>query len=126
MGILAKLIPIRDWLYLAAFVAMIIGGAWVYHDIKKKGYAECQAKVQRAIQEQQTIADQNAEVYESQQQKTRIEYRTRVKEVVKHVPVNHACDLPGSTVRMLNNAITGTGSPAGKSGVSVLSPADAH
>jgi len=118
MGILAKLIPIRDWLYLAAFVAMIIAGAWVYHDIKKKGYAECQAKVQRAIQQEQKVMSDNSYVLEGE--KTKI--RTIVKRIPTpeklNVPNSHDCDWPAPAGRVYNGAIA-KANAARKSGNSV-------
>ncbi len=96
---------IRIYLIAATVAAVVSGLLWYRHALIEQGRAECQANVQRAIAQQQALANQNAAIYEAQQQKTRIEYRTRVKEVVKNVPINHSCDLPNGTVRLLNNAI---------------------
>lgn len=122
MGIIARLIPIRGWLYLAAIIASILLFMWYRHSLIEQGRHEQISAVQRAIAQQQVIADQNAEVYQTQQTKTRIEYRTRVREVIKHVPINHSCDLPADTVGMLNSAIAGDSS-SGQSGGSMRAPA---
>ena len=110
------MISIREWLYIGLIVGCLtIGtGAWLSyrHALIEKGRSECQAQVQRAIEQQRAVADENAAIYQAQSDKTRIEYRTRVKEVTKYVPTNHTCDLPANTVRMLNNAITGANPPA--------------
>lgn len=105
------LLPIRDWLYIGAMAAILAFGTWLYFHVKDIGYQECQTKVQRAIQQQQNIADQNAEVYQAQQIKIRTIYRIKREKVIEHVPVNHSCDLPNPIVGMLNNAISGTSQP---------------
>ena len=97
---------IRIYLIAAAIAVVVSGLLWYRHALIAQGMAECQANVQRAIAQQERLANENAAIYEAQRQKTRIEYRTRIKEVVKNVPVNHACDLPDSAVRLLNNAIS--------------------
>lgn len=102
---------IRIYLIAAAIAVVVSGLLWCRHALIEQGKAECQASVQRAIAQQEKLANENAAIYEAQKEKTRIEYRTRVKEVVKNVPVNHGCDLPNSTVRLLNNAISGDKSP---------------
>lgn len=103
---------IRIYLIAAALAAVVSGLLWYRHALIEQGRAECQASVQRAIAQQEKLANENAAIYEAQKEKTRIKYRTRIKEVVKNVPVNHACDLPDSTVRLLNNAIRPDDKPA--------------
>lgn len=104
--------PIRETLYILIIVGVLsVGtGAWISYraHLIDQGRQECQAKVQAAILQAQDIADQNAEIYQAQQTKTRIEYRTRVEKIRELVPVNHACDLPPATVDKLNSAIRGT------------------
>ena len=100
----------RDVIYIVGIVMLLglVSGAWFSYRavLIDKGRQECQAQVQRAISQQQAIANENASVYEAGEQKARIEYRTRIKEVVKHVPINHGCDLSDDAVRMLNDAIS--------------------
>ena len=102
---------VRDTIYILLIVSVLaVGtGAWISYraHLIEQGRQECQAKVQAAIQQAQNIADENASVYEAQQTKTRIEYRTRVEKIRELVPVNHACDLPAPTVDKLNAAIRG-------------------
>lgn len=107
MNFLGKLLPFRDWLYLALAVAAVIAFLQYRASLIEQGRAEVRAAVQHAVAQQQEIANQKAQAYEAQRIKTRIEYRTRVKEVIKRVPINHSCDLPADAVRMLNDAITG-------------------
>lgn len=95
----------RIYAYLILAVLIGVGAFLIRWHYINLGKQECQLSVNRAIAQQQSIADQNAEVYQAQQTKTRIEYRTRVKEIVKNVPVNHACDLSPSNVKLLNDAI---------------------
>lgn len=109
------MIGIREWISIGLIVGgLTIGtGAWIAYRnaLIEQGRSECQAQVQRAIEQQRAIADENAAIYQAQSDKTRIEYRTRVKEVTKYVPTNHDCDLPADTVRLLNDAITGANPP---------------
>ncbi len=95
----------RIYFYAAIGFALIAGFAWYRAYLIGIGKAQCEANIQRAIMQQQAVAEQDAAVYQAQEDKTRIEYRTRIKEVTKYVPINHACDLPASTIRMLNDAI---------------------
>lgn len=98
-----------------ALVAIVVALALYYRShLISIGRLECEAGVAKAIAQQQALADENAQIYQSQSDKIRVEYRTRIKEVVKNVPVNHNCDLPDDTVRLLNDAISGTTRPAGK------------
>lgn len=97
---------IRIYLIAAAVAAVVSGLLWYRHALIEQGREECQASVQRAIEQQQAIANENAAVYETGEQKARIEYRTRIKEVVRNVPINHGCDLSDDAVRMLNDAIS--------------------
>ena len=98
---------IRLIVYGVIAASLVAAFAWYHHSVYAAGEANVKAHVAQAIAQQQSIADKNAEFYQAQQTKTRIEYRTRVKEIVKNVPVNHSCDLPAATVRMLNDSING-------------------
>lgn len=97
---------IRLYLIAAAVAIIVSGLLWYRHALIEQGRAECQASVQRAIDQQQAIANQNAALYETGEQAARVVYRTRIKEVVKHVPINHGCDLAPDALRMLNDAIS--------------------
>ena len=109
------MITIRDYLWLGLMIVAAIGFFWYRSHLIGIGEARCKLEVQNAIVQQQAIANQNAEIYQAQADQNHIEYRTRIKEVVKYVTVNHACDLPPNVVGMLNDAISGkvpaTGTP---------------
>jgi hypothetical protein len=98
--------PIRIYLIAAAIAVLASGALWYRHALIGQGKAECKASVQRAIEQQRAIAEQNAVLYETGEQKARIEYRTRIKEVAKYVPINHGCDLAPDALRVLNDAIS--------------------
>jgi hypothetical protein len=98
---------IRLIVYGVIAASLIAAFAWYHHSVYAAGEANVKAHVAQAIAQQQAIADKNAEFYQAQQAKTRIEYRTRVKEIVKNVPVNHSCDYSPAVVSMFNSAIDG-------------------
>lgn len=98
---------IRIYLIAAAVAVILSGALWYRHALIAQGKAQCEANMQRLIQQQQVIANENSAVYAHAEQKAQIIYRTRIKEVVKEVPVNHACDVAPSVVDKLNSAIRG-------------------
>lgn len=97
----------RIYFYATIAAIVVALSLWYRHSLIQEGISQCQANIERAIKQQQDIANENSFVYEGIKQKTKIEYRTKIKEVEKIVPTNHSCDLPDSTVRMLNNTIKG-------------------
>lgn len=109
---------LRQWKAVIAVLVLfaVVGGWWAirthYIDM---GRAECQAKVQRAIQQQQAVANENATIYEAGKTERQVEYRDRVREVVRYVESNRACDWSDDAFRMLNSAITGANT-AGNTG----------
>jgi len=123
---LAKLVG--TWAGRAITAALIAGSLatawWQYRSgLIEMGRAECQAKVQRAIDQQQRIADENAALYETGRVERQVEYRYRTREVVKHVESDSDCDWSPGAFRLLNNAITGA-EPAGEPGRAVPGPPD--
>lgn len=97
----------RIYFYAAIAAIVVALSLWYRHSLIQEGKQQCQANIERAIKQQQDIANENSFVYEGINQKNKIEYRTKIKEVEKIVPTNRSCDLPDSTVRMLNNTIKG-------------------
>ncbi len=112
---------LRQWkaavLVLALFAT--VGGWWAIrsHYIGI-GEQQCTDRVARAIEQQQRIANENAAVYEAGKADRQIEYRDRVREVVKYVESDSRCDWSPDAFRMLNNAITGA-EPAGDPGAAL-------
>ena len=98
---------VRIYLIAAAVAAVVSGLLWYRHALINKGRAECQESVQRAIEQQQAIANEDAAVYEAQRAKTRIEYRTRIERIREAVPERPDCTIPPAAVKQLNDAIRG-------------------
>jgi hypothetical protein len=124
MGVLAlfRLVPLRDWLWAGLVVSLVAGGLWYRAHLIDTGRQEVRAAVQAAVDKQQQLANVTSILYESEAQQSAAATKVRVKEVVRYVQVNHSCDLPSGTVRMLNDAIAGhpvtrgAGSPVPASG----------
>ena len=108
---------------LAGLLALLWAVATVRTALIEQGRDECRAAVERAIDQQQRIAEQNAAVYEADRVEREVEYRYRTREVIRHVPSDSACDWSPDAFRLLNDAITG-GDPAGDSGGALSGPAD--
>ena len=117
---------LRQWKAVVVVLALFasVGGWWAIrsHYIGI-GEQQCTNRVARAIEQQQRIAEQNAAVYEAGKADRQIEYRDRVREVVKYVESDSRCDWSPDAFSMLNNAITG-GEPAGEPGAAMSGPAD--
>lgn len=65
---------IRLIVYGVIAASLIAAFAWYHHSVYAAGEANVKAHVAQAIAQQQAIADKNAEFYQAQQAKTRIEY----------------------------------------------------
>ena len=117
---------LKQWKAVIAVIAVasLTLAWWQYRSgLIEMGRAECRAKVERAIEQQQRIAEQNAALYEAGKAERRVEYRDRVREVVKYVESDSACDWSPDAFRMLNSAITGADHP-GEPGAAVPGSAD--
>ncbi len=117
---------LRHWRLIATVAGLVsAGGLFLSYRaaLIEQGQDECQAKVQRAIEQQQALYDQNAAIYESGRAERQVEYRDRVREVVKHVESDSRCDWSPRTFGLLNDAITGA-EPAGEPGAAVPGPTD--
>ncbi len=100
----------------AIAIASLATAWWQYRSgLIDMGRAECQAKVARAIKQQQEIANENAAIYEAGRADRQTEIRYRTREVISHVPSDRSCDWSPDAFRVLNDAITGA-EPAGEPG----------
>lgn len=88
---------------LVAFVGAVL--MW-RASLIEQGREQTRAAVERAIEQQRAAAEENAAIYESQRAERRIEYRDRVREVVKYVPTdNTACDWSDDARRVFQRSI---------------------
>ncbi len=117
---------LRQWRAVVLVLSLfaMVGGWWAIrsHHIGI-GEQQCTDRVARAIEQQQRIADENAAVYEEGRAERQVEYRDRVREVVKYVESDSRCDWSPDAFRVLNRAITGA-EPAGEPGTAVPGPTD--
>lgn len=101
---------LSNWKLVAGLAGLVVA-LWSVAEIRssliEQGREECREKVQRAVEQQQRLADENAEIYETGRAEREVEYRYRTREVVRHVPSDSDCDWSPDALRMLNDAITG-------------------
>ena len=105
---------IRAWAYAGAAAVLLGAFLWYRAALIQDGREQCREQVARAVAQQQQVANENAAIYESQRAERQVEYRTRVREVVRTVHANPGCDWDDDTFRMLNSAIDRANNP-GKS-----------
>ncbi|HSH49485.1 MAG TPA: hypothetical protein VK991_12945 [Halomonas sp.] len=97
---------LKRYIYGAVAVAAIAAFLWYRTSLIEQGREQARAKVERAIEQQRAVAEENAAIYESQRAERQIEYRDRAHEVVKYVPTdNTACDWSDDARRVFQRSI---------------------
>ena len=96
---------------IGSVVALVafVGGVLMWRaSLIEQGREQARAAVERAIQQQRAVAEENAAIYESQRAERQIKYRDRVREVVKYVPTDNAdCDWSDDALRVFQRSIDG-------------------